>query len=135
MKFQESLLVTSSKSLLKFLDDKPRRPKKSRSHVELQEEIIQHTDLVVDFVMKEFSFVIYKPKSPSTTPSSEYRTPVEEVQSLSLKPRSPSIVDEDQDNIISFVVKQLEMSMVQRTYDMKVSLKYVYICIYYISNN
>lgn len=117
-------MVSSSKSLLKFLDDKPRRPKKSRSHVELHEEIIQHTDLVVDFVMKEFSFVIYKPKLPSTTPSSEYRTPVEDVQALNLKPRSPSIVDEDQDNIISFVVKQLEMSMVQRTYDMKVSLKY-----------
>lgn len=90
----------------------------------MQEEITQYTDLTVDFVMKEFSFVIYKPKSPSTTPSSEYRTPVEDVQALTLKAaQSPSIVDDEQDNIISFVVKQLEMSMVQRTYDMKVSLK------------
>lgn len=88
----------------------------------------------------ELSINIYRAKSvaETSTPTSMYRTPTDEFENQSLMARNsfssclpcpePGIeVDRDfavrQERKISIQVKQLEMAMVQRTYDMKVSLK------------
>lgn len=118
-------------SLMKFLDDKQKRNKRNKPEVttELADEIIQYTDLIVDFVMKEFAVTLFKSRDMENTPSDEYRTPVEDFTTLSnfdnksLKTISPIDGPDTNQKLIHFNVKQLEMSMVQRTYDMKVILK------------
>lgn len=59
---------------------------------------------------------------------SQYKTPTEEFANASICTRDSSIISEwnasGKQNQLAFKVKGLEMGMVQRTYDMKVSLKY-----------
>lgn len=62
------------------------------------------------------------------TPNSEYETPTEEFQSATgtIMTSSDSVSELELIGLpkqLSFKVKQLEMAMVQRTYDMKVSMK------------
>lgn len=130
---KESVLVSSSRSLMKFLDlEKKKKKKKSNSPPasELTDEIIQFTDLEANFVLKEFSVLLYKPRNIDLSPSDEFVTPTEEFQtsdSLSMstvkQTFSDSIDGFEKEKLLSFSVLQLEMSAVQRTYDMKVELK------------
>lgn len=75
---------------------------------------------------------IYRTKEIDSTPTSQYRTPTEEFEHESLPFHRQSIISSvppgnhqqnQNERKISFQIKQLEMGMVQRTYDMKVSLK------------
>lgn len=129
---KESVLVSSSRSLMKFLDpEKKKKKKKSNTPQasELADEIIQFTDLEANFVLKEFSVLLYKPRNIDLSPSDEFVTPTEEFTSDSLSMStvkqtfSDSIDGFEKEKLISFSVLQLEMSAVQRTYDMKVELK------------
>ena len=63
-----------------------------------------------------------------STPTSLYRTPSEEFFEDAIDSRRQSEItgmygQQNHERKISIQVKQLEMGMVQRTYDMKVSLK------------
>lgn len=84
----------------------------------------------------ELSVNIYKSnkRDIDSTPTSQYRTPTEEFanesdqQSLSVASNRYSVMESimnesNQELKLSFQIKQLEMGLVQRTYDMKVSLK------------
>lgn len=86
--------------------------------------------------LSELSVNIYKSnkKDIDSTPTSQYRTPTEEFpnepdqQSTSVTSNRYSVMDSvmnecNQELKLSFQIKQLEMGLVQRTYDMKVSLK------------
>lgn len=88
-------------------------------------------------ILSELSINIYtsNKKDIDSTPTSQYRTPTEDFPSDSLDQQSISVAsnrcsaiesilrDCHQELKLSLVVKQLEMGLVQRTYDMKVSLK------------
>ncbi|XP_037042887.1 vacuolar protein sorting-associated protein 13-like, partial [Bradysia coprophila] len=111
-----------------------RKPKKPEvKHTDLSQEIIQYTDLEFSFVMNELSVNIYKSnkRDLDSTPTSQYRTPTEEFQddqSMSVASHRCSVMESvlnesNQELKLSFQIKQLEMGLVQRTYDMKVSLK------------
>lgn len=80
------------------------------------------------FFSAEVSVNIFKDHDAVVTPNSKYETPTEEFQSAtcSILTTSESISELELIGLpkqLSFQVKQLEMSMVQRTYDMKVSMK------------
>lgn len=64
------------------------------------------------------------------TPNSKYETPLEEFQSATGTIFTSSESESELELIglpkqLSFKVKQLEMTMVQRTYDINVSMKWV----------
>lgn len=84
--------------------------------------------------VSELSINIYKSnkRDIDSTPTSQYRTPTEEFQddqqSISVVSNRCSAMESvmsecNQELKLSFQIKQLEMGMVQRTYDMKVALK------------
>lgn len=90
--------------------------------------ILGDTDIFLLFA--EVSVNIFKDTEGQTvvTPNSKYETPTEEFQSAtcSILTASDSVSELELIGLpkqLSFQVKQLEMSMVQRTYDMKVSMK------------
>lgn len=128
---KESVLVSSSRSLMKFLD--PEKNKKNKQPnsppSDLAEEIIQFTDMEANFVLKEFSILLYKPRNIDLSPSDEFVTPTEEftAETLSISTVKQTFSDSvdgfEKEKLISFSVLQLEMSVEQRTYDMKVELK------------
>lgn len=71
---------------------------------------------------------IYKDSEAAITPNSKYETPTEEFQSATgtIITTSSSVSELEQIGLpkqLSFKIKQLEMAMVQRTYDMKLSMK------------
>lgn len=69
---------------------------------------------------------IYRDMAELQSPVSQYRTPSEEFANAFDHKRESSVISEWGDliqNQLVFKVKHLEMGMVQRTYDMKVSLK------------
>lgn len=74
------------------------------------------------FKLAEISVNIYKDSDVAVTPDSKYGTPPEE-----FKTPTGTICSEFESiglpKQLSFSVKQLEMSLVQRTYDMKMSMK------------
>lgn len=89
-----------------------------------------------NFVLSELSVNIYKSdkRDVDSTPTSQYRTPIEEFpnesdqQSMSVSNNRDSVMESvmnesNQELKLSFQIKQLEMGLVQRTYEMKVSLK------------
>lgn len=81
------------------------------------------------FLFAELSINIYRSNGNSSTPPSMYRTPTDEFDSLMLTRNSfssyVSAPTSHKDRNISIQVKQLEMGIIQRTYDMKVSMKWV----------
>lgn len=101
-------------------------------------EMVQFTDLELSFVMNELCINLYRvsevaDQSPATQ---SYRTPPEEFVSTSESsdqlqfPNAPhhprpslASVDLSGGRHLSMRVRQLEFSMVQRTYDLKVALK------------
>lgn len=127
---KESVLVSSSRSLMKFLDPEKNKKNKQPNSPPASDEIIQFTDLEANFVLKEFSILLYTPKLTDLSPSDEFVTPTEEfnVETLSIstvkqQTFSDSIDGFEKEKLISFSVLQFEMSVEQRTYDMKVELK------------
>uniref|UniRef100_A0AAG5D0Y8 Vacuolar protein sorting-associated protein 13 n=1 Tax=Anopheles atroparvus TaxID=41427 RepID=A0AAG5D0Y8_ANOAO len=141
---KDSNVFSSSLSLLKYLDEKQvKLPKLGRSPEALNPadvvdgDVIQFTDMEVKFELHECSITICKMSGGGTGSSSSdvFATPTEEF--------SQSPVDQDfpqpkgvafnlpcqgsgganQRKIIACKVKHLEMTMVQRTYDLKVALK------------
>lgn len=127
---KEGIIQASSMSLKKYLDDrqqaKPKRPEIKQRDT-LDEEIIQYTDLEVAFELSQVSVNIYKDSDVLLTPNSKYATPTEEFKSTTSIISSADSVSELETigtpKQLSFSIKQLEMAMVQRTYDMKVSMK------------
>lgn len=122
--------MASSISLKRYLDEKQHKKSKiaDLKKQELSEEIIQYTDLDFAFVMNELSINIYKSKDDESTPTSQYRTPTEEFNTDEADSNRSKTIFSLLDQLslerkISFKIKQLEMGMVQRTYDMKVALK------------
>ncbi|KAJ6629556.1 Vacuolar protein sorting-associated protein 13, partial [Pseudolycoriella hygida] len=130
-------LIASSKSFIRYLDEKqlrkPKKPEPKNPELSNTLEIIQYTDLEFSFVMNELSVNIYKSnkREIDSTPTSQYRTPTEEFQddqqSVSIVSNRCSVMESvmnesNQELKLSFQIKQLEMGLVQRTYDMKVSL-------------
>lgn len=76
----------------------------------------------------EVSVNIFKDSEVVVTPNSKYETPTEEFQSATgtIMTSSDSVSELELIGLpkqLSIKVKQLEMAMVQRTYDMKVSMK------------
>lgn len=120
-------IMSSTLSLKKYLEDRHKKPKKPEG-IEIGEEIVQYTDMEVHFELQEVSLTVYKAKEYRETPSDEYQTPTEEFQSGSLSSkRFSEVVSEADDTapekLLTFKVQQLEMAMIQRTYDMNVTLK------------
>lgn len=76
----------------------------------------------------ELSVNIYRDADDLPSPASQYKTPTEEFANASIRTRDSSIVSEldgpARQNQLTFKAKHLEMGMVQRTYDMKVSLRW-----------
>ncbi|XP_055612800.1 intermembrane lipid transfer protein Vps13-like, partial [Uranotaenia lowii] len=130
----------SSLSLLKYLDEQQQKLTKIQRPVEnlntsdmVDGEVVQFTDLEVRFVLNELSLTIFKISATGNSSSDEFATPTEEFDQLTLEqqllqPRKSVVFNvpfssADSRKIMSFKVKQLEMDMVQRTYDLKVNLK------------
>lgn len=69
---------------------------------------------------------IYKDKEDLVTPVSQYRTPTEDFNPDGSFQRHGTVSELETlglPKLLSFKVKQLEMAIVQRTYDQKVSVK------------
>lgn len=71
---------------------------------------------------------IYRTREIDSTPTSQYRTPTEEflveIENQQFTDDVTTILSQQcNEKKLSFQVKQLEMGVVQRTYDMTVSLK------------
>lgn len=78
-----------------------------------------------DFFL-EISVNIYKEREDLITPISQYQTPTDECNpdgSLVTRGSVSELEALGLPKLLSFKVKQLEMELVQRTYDMKVSVK------------
>lgn len=70
---------------------------------------------------------IYRTREIDSTPTSQYRTPTEEfvvdIENRYSDDVSTIVSQQSNEKKLSFQVKQLEMGVIQRTYDMNVSLK------------
>ncbi|XP_058837903.1 intermembrane lipid transfer protein Vps13 isoform X2 [Topomyia yanbarensis] len=136
---KESNVFSSSLSLLKYLDDtqqkltKIQRPAENLNTSDVVDgEIIQFIDLEVRFVLKECSLTIFKISGTGSSSSDVFATPTEEfcqspleqnlMQRKSVAFNVP-FLNTNSSKIVAIKVKQLEMTMVQRTYDLKVALK------------
>lgn len=78
----------------------------------------------VDTIL-EISINIYKDREDLPTPASQYRTPTEECNpdgSLVAQGSVSELHALGLPRLLSFKVKQLKMDLVQRTYDMTVSV-------------
>ncbi|XP_052870380.1 intermembrane lipid transfer protein Vps13 [Anopheles cruzii] len=138
---KDTNLVSSSLSLLKYLDEKQAKLPKISRPVEmataLDGEIVQFIDMEIKFELNECSLTVCKSggDGPLSSSSDIFTTPTEEFSQSpeeQLTPQTkivafdlPSIgaTNENQQKIIAFKFKQLEMTMVQRTYDLKLALK------------
>ncbi|XP_029725509.1 intermembrane lipid transfer protein Vps13 isoform X2 [Aedes albopictus] len=136
---KDSNVFSSSLSLLKYLDEKQQKLTKIQRPVEnlntsdaLDGEVVQFIDLEVRFVLNECSLTIFKISGTGTSSSEVFTTPTEEfpqspldqtlMQRKSVTFNVP-FTHVNSQKIVAFKVKQLEMNMVQRTYDLKVALK------------
>ncbi|XP_065079310.1 intermembrane lipid transfer protein Vps13 isoform X3 [Ochlerotatus camptorhynchus] len=136
---KDNNVFSSSLSLLKYLDDKQQKLTKIQRPVDnlntsdaLDGEVVQFIDLEVRFVLNECSLTIFKISGTGSTSSDVFTTPTEE---FSQSPLEQSLMQRksvtfnvpfahaNSRKIVAFKVKQLEMNMVQRTYDLKVDLK------------
>lgn len=113
-------------SLKRYLDErqqaKPKRPE-IKQRDESDTELIQYTDLEFSFELTEVSVNIYKDSENLISPNSQYETPIEEFASATGCDSISELETIGLPKQLSFQVKQLEMAVVQRTYDLKVSMK------------
>lgn len=156
-KDKESLLVASSMSLKRYLDERQSKPKKldnSQQRDISDEEITQYTDLEFGFELNckasvncqlmisyerniiinkclisitAVSIKIFKENEQIFLPISSDETPTEEYASATGTMSTQGSVSELESfgspKQLSFTIRQLEMSVVQRTYDIRVSMK------------
>uniref|UniRef100_A0A182TV09 Vacuolar protein sorting-associated protein 13 n=1 Tax=Anopheles melas TaxID=34690 RepID=A0A182TV09_9DIPT len=141
---KDSNVFSSSLSLLKYLDEKQvklpkiHRPPEALNPADAVDgDVVQFTDMEIKFELHECSLTIFKMNGGGTgssssdvfaTPSEEFsQSPVEQDyhphKSVAFNVPYGGSVGSNQRKIIAFKVKQLEMTMVQRTYDLKVALK------------
>ncbi|XP_039442815.1 intermembrane lipid transfer protein Vps13 isoform X7 [Culex pipiens pallens] len=137
---KDSNVFSSSLSLLKYLDEKQQKLTKIQRPADtlstsdsVDGEVVQFIDLEVNFVLNACSLTIYKISGTGSSSSEAYATPTEEFPSSPLEqslaqPRksvafSMPFHSSDSRKIMAFQVRQLELTMVQRTYDLKVALK------------
>ncbi|EAL40459.3 AGAP005082-PA [Anopheles gambiae str. PEST] len=141
---KDSNVFSSSLSLLKYLDEKQvklpkiHRPPEALNPADAVDgDVVQFTDMEIKFELHECSLTIFKMNGGGTGSSSSdvFATPTEEFsqspveqdyhphKSVAFNVPYGGSVGSNQRKIIAFKVKQLEMTMVQRTYDLKVALK------------
>ncbi|XP_053672745.1 intermembrane lipid transfer protein Vps13 [Anopheles nili] len=140
---KDSNVFSSSLSLLKYLDERQVKLPKIHRHPEVLNpsdtvdgDVVQFTDMEIKFELHECSLTICKMNGGGTGSSSSdvFATPTEEFSQSPVEQEFPpqksvafsmpyESVETNQRKIIAFKVKQLEMTMVQRTYDLKVALK------------
>lgn len=132
LKKSASLVATSRASVSRLIDQEILKVKtKKPSQEELSTEIIQYTNLELNFALKEFGVTLYKCKnveqqrSFDETPSDKFRTPVEEMAPNGFEDCSNQFegVPNSNDKILSFQVLQLEGFMAQRTYELVATVK------------
>ncbi|XP_055538544.1 intermembrane lipid transfer protein Vps13 isoform X2 [Wyeomyia smithii] len=136
---KDSNVFSSSLSLLKYLDEKQQKLTKIQRPAEnlnvsdaVDGEVVQFIDLEVRFVLSECSIIIFRTSGTGSSSSDVFATPTEEFSQSPLEQnlmQRKSVVfnvpysNTNSQKIMAFKVKQLEMNMVQRTYDLKVDLK------------
>lgn len=146
-------IVQSTISLMKFIDDKQKKitglsAPPSTTNV-IDGEVVQFTNLELGFILNDITIVLVKSctKTASTTPSDDYHTPTDELpKSGRSSPRSissrrnsrsrshshsPSVkkvgfdvpLEDNRCKIVQLQIKHLEMNVVQKTFQLDVSLK------------
>lgn len=136
---KESNLLSSSLSILKFLDDKNQLLNKKSSEVkesvDITDGVVQFTELEAHFELKEISITICKPSKSGASSSDEYATPTNEFspteRSSVINLPTPSFKSvafempsaEVHQKMLSIKIKKLEMNMAQKTYELNVALK------------
>lgn len=145
-------IVQSTLSLMKFIDDKQKKitglsAPPSTTNV-IDGEVVQFTNLELGFILNDITIVLVKScvKTASTTPSDDYHTPTDELpksgRSSSVSSRrnshnsrsrsnSPSVkkvgfdvpLEDNRCKIVQLQIKHLEMNVVQKTFQLDVSLK------------
>ncbi|EAT37516.1 AAEL010508-PA [Aedes aegypti] len=136
---KDSNVFSSSLSLLKYLDEKQQKLTKIQRPVDnlntsdaMDGEVVQFIDLEVRFVLNECSLTIFKISGTGSSSSEVFTTPTEEFPQSPLEQAlmqrksvtfNVPFTQVNSQKIVAFKVKQLEMNMVQRTYDLKVALK------------
>uniref|UniRef100_A0A182NLZ6 Vacuolar protein sorting-associated protein 13 n=1 Tax=Anopheles dirus TaxID=7168 RepID=A0A182NLZ6_9DIPT len=140
---KDTNVFSSSLSLLKYLDEKQvklpkiHRPPEALNPADAVDgDVVQFTDMEIKFELHECSLTIFKMTGGGTGSSSSdvFATPTEEFSQSPVEqdyPERKSVafnmpytsVSTNQRKIIAFKAKHLEMTMVQRTYDLKVALK------------
>ncbi|XP_058466266.1 intermembrane lipid transfer protein Vps13 isoform X2 [Malaya genurostris] len=136
---KDSNVFSSSLSLLKYLDDTQQRLTKIQRPAEnlntsdvVDGEVVQFIDLEVKFVLNECSLTIFKISGTGSSSSDVFATPTEEFSQSPLEHTltqrksvafNVPFLNTNSRKIVAIKVKQLEMTMVQRTYDLKVALK------------
>ncbi|XP_050092629.1 intermembrane lipid transfer protein Vps13 isoform X2 [Anopheles aquasalis] len=138
---KDSNMLSSSLSLLKYLDEKQSKLPKMHRSLEstiidaVDGVVIQFIDLEVKFELHEFSLTICKSTGGGTGTSSSdvFATPTEEFSQSPLEHQEPKTVSlnlqyagstrTNAQKIMAFKVRYLEMVLVQRTYDLKVDVK------------
>jgi vacuolar protein sorting-associated protein 13A/C len=138
---RESNLLGSSLSLLKYLDEKQQMlTKKSEGSAENAQDatdgtVVQFTELEAYFILNEISITICKPSKSGASSSEEFATPIEDfspVAETSVNLPTPSFKSVGFDipssspvhaKMLSIKIKQLEMKMAQKTYELNVTLK------------
>jgi vacuolar protein sorting-associated protein 13A/C len=134
---KETNIFNSSLSLItKYLDDKQKEnrsivPSETLRPDDTVDEVVQFTDLEVHFVLNACSLTIFKAVCTNTSSTDTFATPTGELAEspLDVEIAQKSVAFDvpdfvaNQAKILSFHVRQLEMNVVQRTYDLKVALK------------
>lgn len=135
---KELTFVGSSLSLLKFLDEKQQKLQKRSEpppeSADVTDGVVQFTEVEAYFVLEEIAITICKSRAISKDSSSdEFGTPSEEFADASCKMAfvSPSFKSvtfdmppaSDREKMLCIKVKKLELTAVQRTYEIKVDLK------------
>ncbi|XP_055620155.1 intermembrane lipid transfer protein Vps13 isoform X3 [Toxorhynchites rutilus septentrionalis] len=136
---KDSNVFSSSLSLLKYLDEKQQKLSKMQRSADslttsdvVDGEVVQFIDLEVRFVLNECSLTIFKITGTGSSSSDVFATPTEEFAQSPLEqaftPRKSvgfnvPFINTNSRKIMACKVKQLEVNMVQRTYDLKVALK------------
>lgn len=129
MRKASSLYQSTSSLASRLLENEKARIKKretgeQKSPVEPGGEVMQFTNLLVDFVIDEISVTLLKSATPPSTPEEVFTTPVEDVAALTDAAAVERAVEPPKKNNLLLVMKvqSIELYMRQRTYDSKVDL-------------
>lgn len=112
-----SRLLESEKARIK-----KKGPEKKPDEVSDSGEVLQFTNMLMDFVVDEISITLLKAVRKSSTsnassPGEQFTTPVEDMNSIVDVPRK-----EQNNQLIVMKIQKIELFMKQRTYDSKINL-------------